>query len=166
MPTPLCNAEVTLERFPGKGGWTYAVLPASVNIKASSFSMVRVNGQIDDLQLENVALMALGKGRLFIPVKAALRQQLGKQSGDTVRLVLHLAADTVAAPLSITDEELRACLADVPHALAAYEQLEPTQQAAWVTWVAAAPTDDQKVARVEVACFRLANGGGEPPIKA
>lgn len=164
MPTPLCDAEVTLERFPGKGGWTYAVLPASVKIKASSFNMVRVSGQIDDLQLENVALMALGKGRLFIPVKAAIRQKLGKQSGDTVRLVLHLP-DTAPAPLSITAEELRACLADVPHALTTYERLEPEQQAAWVSWVATAPSDEQIVARVEVACFRLANASLEPPTK-
>lgn len=164
MPTPtlLCDADIVLERFPGKGGWTYALLPVSVNIKASSFNMVRVSGQIDDYVLENVALMALGKGRLFIPVRAEIRKQLGKQAGDTVRLVLHLDAPVPSAP-TVSAEDFMECLADVPGALAAFEQLPARQQAAWVAWVEAAPSDDHQVARVETACVRLAQGAALPP---
>lgn len=154
-PTPLCDADITLEKFPGKGGWTYAPLPPTATVPKGWFNMARVSGQIDEYALENASLMSMGKGRLFLPVRADIRQRLGKQAGDTVRLVLHLVAP-VAAPLSVSAEELRECLADVPGALAAFEQLPAAQQAAWVAWVAAAASDELKVVRVETACARLA----------
>lgn len=164
MPTPLCDADITLEKFPGKGGWTYALLPATVAIKASSFNLVRVNGQIDDFPLENVALMALGKGRLFVAVKAAIRQRIGKQAGDTVRLVLFRAAEpTEAAPLTVSAADLEECLAEVPGALAAYRRLTAAQQYSWLAWVAAAPSDDKKVQRADQACTMLAGWSSEAP---
>ncbi len=162
MPTELCNTDVPLEKFPGKSGWTYALLPASVNIKASSFNMVRVSGQMDDYVLQNVALMALGKGRLFIPVRAEIRKQLGKQAGDTVRLVLHRPDEPTQ--LTVSAEDFAECLADTPGALAAYQQLPAAQQQAWVAWVSAAPTEQQQMARVETACVRLAQGATLPPV--
>lgn len=162
MPTELCNTDVPLERFPGKGGWTYALLPASVNIKASSFNMVRVSGQMDDYVLQNVALMSMGQGRLFLPVRAEIRKQLGKQAGDTVRLVLHRPDEPTQ--LTVSAGDFAECLADTPGALATYQQLPTAQQQVWVAWVAAAPTEQQQVHRVETACVRLAQGAALPPV--
>lgn len=154
MPIELFNAEVKLEKFSGKGGWTYAPLPATVSAPKSWFNQLRVSGQIDDFVLYNASLMSMGKGRLFLPVRAAIRKQLGKEAGDVVQLVL-LCADE-DAPLSVSAEDFAECLAEVPAALATYQQLPAADQQAWVAWVAAAPTDEQKVARVEIACQRLA----------
>ena len=161
MPTEILNADVTLERFPGKGGWTYAPLPATISAAKTYFNTMPVSGQIDDYVLEKAHLMAMGKGRLFLPVKASIRHQLGKQAGDVVRLVLFRADED--APLAVSEDDFRECLAEVPGALAAYERLSPAQRQAWVAWVAAASSDEQKVARVETACTRLAAaslGGG------
>lgn len=154
MPTELCNADITLERFAGKGGWTYAPLPASVPIKASSFNMVRVSGQIDDYVLKEVALMSLGHGRLFIPVRAEIRKFLGKQAGDVVRLRLFRDEETTV--LTVSEEDFEECLAATPDALRHYRQLPAAQRQAWITWVAAAPSDEQQVTRAETACTRLA----------
>ena len=155
MATEILNMEVTLAKFPGKGGWTYAPLPAGISAPNVYFNMMRVSGHIDDFILENAHLMSMGQGRLFLPVKAAIRKQLGKQAGDVVRLVLFRADEDTALLISAADFE--ECLAGVAGALEAYKRLSPEVQQAWVAWVAAAPTDQQKIARAETACHRLAH---------
>ena len=154
MPTELFNGDVTLERFPGKGGWTYAPLPATVTAPKSWFNQLRVSGQIDDFVLENAGLMSMGKGRLFLPVRAEIRKHLGKQAGDVVRLVL--LRDEETAVLTVSEEDFEECLAATPDALRHYRQLPAAQRQAWITWVAAAPSDEQQVTRAETACIRLA----------
>ena len=163
-PTPLCDADITLEKFPGKGGWTYAPLPATATVPKGWFNMARVSGYIDEYALENASLMSMGQGRLFLPVRADIRQRLGKQAGDTVRLVLYLSQPAATVP-SVTEADVRACLADVPGALAGFEALPTSQQAAWLAWITAAPSEAQLVARIELACTRLAAPGpaGLPP---
>jgi hypothetical protein len=161
MPIELFIGDVTLERFPGKGGWTYAPLPATVVAPRSWFNQLRVSGQIDNFALENATLMPLGGGRLFLPVRAAIRKQIGKEAGDVVRLQL-LCADE-EAPLAVSAADFTECLAEVPGAMACYTQLPAADQQAWVAWVAAAPTDEQKVIRMETACQRLAAHAGPGP---
>jgi hypothetical protein len=161
MPTEILNADITLEKFPGKGGWTYAPLPPGTAATNVHFNMLRVSGRIDDYVLERAQLMFMGQGRLFLPVKAAIRQQLGKQAGDVVRLVLFRADED--APLAVSEADFRECLAETPGALPAYERLTAAQQQAWVAWVAAAATNEQKVTRAETACIRLAH---TPPTAA
>ncbi|UOG75503.1 YdeI/OmpD-associated family protein [Hymenobacter tibetensis] len=154
MPIQLLNALVTLAKFSGKGGWTYAPLPTQVTAPNTYFNKMRVSGSIDDLALENLHLMSMGQGRLFLPVNAALRNQLGKQAGDTVRLVLFHAEED--APLLVSTDDFEECLAGVAGALESYKQLPLSAQHAWVAWVASAPTDQQKVTRAEAVCTRLA----------
>lgn len=44
---PLVDKEYLLEKFPGKGGWTYALIPKILQDKHSHFGWVIVNGSID-----------------------------------------------------------------------------------------------------------------------
>ena len=159
MPIELFNGDVMLERFPGKGGWTYAPLPATVTAPKSWFNQLRVSGQIDDFVLDNASLMSMGKGRLFLPVRAEIRKQIGKQAGDTVRLVLLRVEE--AAPLAVSAADFEECLAETPGALTHYRCLPVAQQQAWVAWVAAA-ADEQQVARMETACTRLGQAAALP----
>jgi hypothetical protein len=161
MPIELFNADVKLEKFSGKGGWTYALLPAGIKSPKEAFKGLAVSGRIDDLPLASATLMPLGRGRLFLPVRAAIRKQIGKEAGDVVRLQL-LCADE-DAPLTVSAEDFAECLAEVPAALATYQQLPAAARQTWVAWVAAAPTDEQKVARVETACQLLAAHAGPQP---
>ena len=157
MPIEVINAEVTLEKFSGKGGWTYAPVTAPESFSGSKgyFSTLPVSGHIDAFELTDTHLMSMGQGRLFLPVKAAIRKELGKQAGDVVRLVLFCPDEE--APLTVSADDFRECLAEVPGALEAYERLTAAHQQAWVAWVAAASTDEQKVVRAEAACTRLAH---------
>ncbi|UYZ61794.1 DUF1905 domain-containing protein [Hymenobacter weizhouensis] len=160
MPTEFLNTTVTLEKFPGKGGWTYAPLTGFDRVSQTHFGMQKVSGWLDEVELPTATLMPMGQGRLFLPINAALRKQLGKQAGDAVHLRLFAADDAAAAAVSLLDFE--ECLADTPAALRTFRALAPAQQQSWVAWVAAA-ADEQQVLRVEKACVLLAQGATERP---
>lgn len=86
---PLVDKEYLLERFPGKGGWTYAELPEIKKDKDAAFGMMKVCGTIDGYEISGYSLMPMGNGRLFIPVKAEIRKKIGKEEGDYVHIKLY-----------------------------------------------------------------------------
>ncbi|SFQ35408.1 YdeI/OmpD-associated family protein [Hymenobacter arizonensis] len=149
----LFNAEVTLERFPGKGGWTYAPvgqLPFKVK---THFGNLKVCGRLDEVELAEAHLMPMGQGRRFLPVNAELRKKLGKQAGDVVHLRLFAVEEPEELAVSMAD--FVECLAEVPKALAAFQRLAVEEQQAWLAWVTQAELEDQKVARIEQAIAQL-----------
>lgn len=87
-PKPLVNRTYLLEKFPGKGGWTYALIPEIKPDPHAWFGWISVKGTIDDIDLPRCKLMPKGDGQLFLPVNAAMRKKLKKQAGDSVQIVL------------------------------------------------------------------------------
>lgn len=118
MDKPLVNKTYLLEKFPGKGGWTFVRIPEITKDKRAHFGMVKVRGTIDDYEIRKYHVMPMGNGGMFLPVNAAIRKNIKKQEGDQVRIILFLDNEPLEVP-----EEMLLCLQEEPEALAFFKSL-------------------------------------------
>lgn len=150
---PLVNKKYLLEKYPGKGGWTYARIPEILQDKNTPFGWVKVMGSIDGYEIKNYHLMPMGNGQLFLPVKAAIRKKIGKETGDWVQVVLYPDNEPFEVPA-----ELLQCLEDEPIALKYFNTLSDSEKKYYTEWIYSAKKEDTKISRLATAIGRLANG--------
>ena len=149
---PLVNKKYLLEKSPGKGGWTYAVIPEILPDKNAPFSWVKVRGSIDGFEIDKYHLMPSGKGTLLLFVKAEIRKKIKKQAGDCVHVILYLDNEPLEIP-----EELRLCLQDDAEAWQFFNSLNESEQRNYIKWIYSAKTDQTKVERIAKTLDRLSN---------
>jgi len=75
-----------LEKSKNKGGWTYVVWPGSAKFFGTK-GLVKISGKIDGYPF-SASFMAMGDGQHMLPIKAETRQAIGKDVGQTVKVLL------------------------------------------------------------------------------
>ena len=149
--TPIVNNTYLLEKYPGKGGWTYAAIPEVLQDKNSPFGWVSVKGSIDDFEINNHKLMPMGNGKLFLPVKASIRKKIEKEEGDWVKVILFADNSPTEIP-----EELLDCLKVDPVLYHTFLNYTHGQQKEFIDWIYSAKTDSTKVERIAETLNMLA----------
>ena len=147
---PLVNKKYRLEKFDGKGGWTFARIPEILQDKHAHFGWVKVRGTIDGFEIRKYHLMPMGNGMLFLPVKAEIRKKIKKDVGDLVHVILYPDNEPLEVP-----EEMLLCLRDEPKALTFFNSLSESERKFYIEWIYSAKREETKVDRMAKTIDRL-----------
>jgi hypothetical protein len=156
-PEILTDQSYVLEKFPGKGGWTYAAIPEIRPDKKAWFNWVKVRGYIDDFYIEKYHLMPIGDGRMMLPVKAAIRKKINKQAGDCVHIKLYRDQEPTDIPQEFLD-----CLADDEVAMSFFSGLTSAEQKVYTDWIYSGKNADEREHRMAMGIDMLASGQRRP----
>ncbi len=153
MKKPLVNKKYKLQKFHGKGGWTFAHIPDISLGKKKSFGWVRVKGSIDGYEFNHYHLMPMGNGKLFLPVKAAIRKKIKKEEGDWVQVILYPDKDPIKIPI-----ELQQCLEDEPRANKFFQTLTQSEKKYYIDWIYSSKKEETRIRRIVKTINRLVKG--------
>ncbi|MCF6359810.1 MAG: YdeI/OmpD-associated family protein [Cyclobacteriaceae bacterium] len=154
MKTYSINKTYKLQKFEGKGGWTYALIPEIAQNKKNPFGWVTVSGFIDGFELKHYKLMPYSNGLLFMPVKASTRKVIGKQAGNTVHIKLNIDTSPIKIPAEIID-----CFKNEPPSIyTAFLDFTQSEQKAYIDWIDEAKKEETKVERIVKMMERVLDG--------
>lgn len=142
-----------LEKFPGKGGWTFVRIPEIPQAKNNPFGWRKVKGFINEVEIKQYHLMPLGNGQLFLPVKTAIRKKIKKEEGDWINVVLYSDNDPLEIPHEFID-----CLQDAPLAWQHFQQFSPAEQKKFIDWIYAVKKEELRIERMAKAITKISKG--------
>lgn len=150
---PIVNKKYLLEKFEGKGGWTFARIAEIKKNEKSHFGWLKVKGTIDGFELRKYHLAPMGDGKMFLPVKAEIRKKIKKEAGDWVHVLLYADNEPLEVPQEMID-----CLLDEPKAYHFFNKLTESEQKFYIDWVYSAKKEETKINRLAKTIDRLAQG--------
>ncbi len=149
---PIVKGTFLLEKFDGKGGWTFIRIP-HLDKPKTPFGYLRIVGFIDNYEVKRLSLMPMGNGLYMLPVKAEIRKLIRKKAGDQASIELYVDRSEFETP-----EEFLLCLQDEPAAFQFYTKLSQSEKKFYVNWIYDAKKEETKVNRMAKAINRLAAG--------
>ncbi|MGR3812018.1 YdeI/OmpD-associated family protein [Jiulongibacter sp. NS-SX5] len=150
MKEPILDLVLTIQKFPGKGGWHFVDLEDILPDSSNPFGWREVDVLFDHLELTHYKLMPKGDGKLFLPIKAEIRRKLKKAEGDRLRIRIYECQTSWQTP-----HEILECIIDIPEAFAFYSSLKPSHQKQYIDWINAAKSMDTKVQRINEMTEKL-----------
>lgn len=150
---PLVKKKLFVEKYTGKGGWTFVRVPKLPKGIPKVSGYVRVKGTVDGYAISKYSLMPMKDGKLFLPLNTAMRKSIGKEAGATVEVILYVDTDPLTVP-----GELLICLADDPAALRFFNTLTESNKRYYIEWIYSAKRETTKVERMAKTIGRLARG--------
>jgi len=150
MEKPLVNKKFLLEKYPGKGGWTYARISGIPKDKKKRFGWARVKGTIDGFAIQKYNLMPMKDGNLFMPVRAEIRKKIKKQEGDYIHVILFQDSEAHEVPL-----DLLVCLQEEPAALKFFNSLSESERRLYILWISSAKKEETKIYRIAKSINKL-----------
>lgn len=139
----LIDGEFLLEKFPGKGGWTFVRLPLTGLASKNYFGMLKVSGKIDGHAFESKNLMPYGDGSMFLPVSKEIRKKIQKECG--AKVLLQLFRQEI--PFTLPDE-LRTCLLDYPGKLEIFLALALPEKKLWLETIYSSENEEKKAEQI------------------
>ena len=152
MDKSLVEKTITLEKFHGKGGWTYARVKGIAPDHRNKFGWVKVKGFIDSYEIKKYHLAPMDDGCMFLPVRAEIRKAIKKEEGDKIKVVLFLDKDDVVIPPDFME-----CMQDEPAALRFFRKLSDTDQQNYIDWIYSAKREETKIDRMAKAIEKLSS---------
>ncbi len=151
--TLLTDKQYLLEKYPGKGGWTYAQIPDIIKTETTKFGWLKVKGTIDGYEINKYHLAPMGNGRMFLPVRAEIRKKIKKEAGDWVHIILYTDNEPLKTP-----DELLLCLEDEPLAHQFFNSLSESERKLYIDHIYSAKKDETKINRIVKVIDRLVKG--------
>lgn len=143
MEKPLVNQKYQLEKYPGKGGWTYVVITEIPKEKRARGGYVRIKGTVDGYEIHGYHLMPMKNGNLFFQVKADIRKKIRKKEGDYIHLIFYMDHEPVAIP-----DELQLCLLADPIAHEIFLTFPEGKKKMFIDWINSAKKMETKADRI------------------
>lgn len=153
MGALLLDEVLILEKFPGKGGWTFVRLPEIKTPSGRTLGWDKVRVKFDDYEVPEIGLLSLGNGQRFIPVKTEVRKSIEKQAGDKIRLQLFALMEELNVRA-----EFMLCLEDDPEALGHFEHWKAQERDKYISWIEQGQSTEQQIERMAQAVDRIAAG--------
>lgn len=144
--------ETTLVRPEGVGTWTFAPIPVDLAKQTGIRARLRVKGTIDAVPFKGT-LLPSGSGRHFVVVKKEVRDKIGKNAGDSVKVEFDLDSSPVKVS---TPRDFSNALASIPRARAEFEAMAPSHKKAYVTWIESAKAQETRDRRIAKAIAMIA----------
>ena len=153
MNTLLLHETLMLEKFRGKGGWTFVRLPEIKTPSGKCLGWDKVGALFDDYEVAEIGLLSLGNGQRFLPVKAEIRKSIGKQAGDQIKLKIF----ALTMELNVRAEFLL-CVEDDPEALKHFQSWKEQERDKYISWIEQGQSTEQQIERMAQAVDRIAAG--------
>jgi bifunctional DNA-binding transcriptional regulator/antitoxin component of YhaV-PrlF toxin-antitoxin module len=136
------------------GGGAYVVFPYDAEKEFGTNGKVPVSATIDGVPYAGGTLVRMGTPHHMLGVPKAIRQQLGKGPGDSVKIVLW--KDEKPREIAVPPELMaRMKKAGV---LSFFEGLSFTHRKEYCRWITEAKKDETRARRLDKAIELLANG--------